>query len=98
MNEQIKISRFDQVRLLSTKNINYLSAPPGAQTDPSGIWSVCAVVGNELLLVKNNVIIKAPLANVLKIADYDLSRLFSTLGRLSRGEDNSQEDTNPTDK
>jgi hypothetical protein len=99
MSEQIKISRFDQVRLLSTKNINYLSAPPKTQVNPSGIWSVCAVVGNDLLLVKNNTIIKAPPGNVLKIADYDITRLTSILGRLSRVQETSQKDTtNPTNE
>jgi len=99
MNEQIRISRFDQVRLLSTKNINYLSAPPDAQLDPSGIWSVCAAVGDELLLVKNNVIIKAPIANVLRIADYDITRLTSILGRLSRVQETGQKDnTDPTNE
>jgi len=99
MNEQIRISRFDQVQLLSTKNINYLSAPPEVQADPSGIWSVCAVVGNELLLVKSNVVIKAPIANVLRIADYDITRLTSILGRLSRVQETGQKDnTNPTDE
>jgi len=87
MDKQIKISRFDQVRLLSTVNINYLSAPPGTQLDPNGIWSVSAIVGNELLLVKNNIVIKAPIANVLKIADYDLQSLFNQLGKLSRGKE-----------
>jgi len=93
MNKQIKIARFDQVRLLSTKNINYLSAPPETKTDPSGTWSVSAVVGGELLLVKNNVVIKAPIANVLKIADYDITRLTSVLGRLSRGQEADQSST-----
>ena len=93
MNKQIKIARFDQVQLLSTKNINYLSAPPEIKADPSGTWSVSAVVGGELLLVKNNVVIKAPIANVLKIADYDITRLTSVLGRLSRGQEADQSST-----
>lgn len=87
MNDQIRISRFDQVHLLSTKNINYLSAPPGTKVDPEGIWTVSAIVGEELLLVKKNAVIKAPVANVLKVADYDITRLTKVLGRLSRGKE-----------
>lgn len=83
----MRISRFDQVRLLSTKNVNYLSAPPDEQVSPDGLWSVCAAVGDELLLVKNSAVIKAPLTNVLKVVDYDITRLTQTLGRLSRGKE-----------
>lgn len=94
MNQQIRISRFDQVRLLSTKNINYLSAPPATKVDPSGIWTVSAVVGDELLLVKKNAVIKAPVANVLKIADYDITRMTEVLGRLSRGKEGKSKQDN----
>lgn len=93
MDKQIKISRFDQVRLLSTKNIKYLSAPPGTQISPQGIWSVAAVVGEELLLVKNNVVIKTPISDVLRIASYDISRILGRLGRLSRGEETGKSES-----
>lgn len=92
MDDQIKISRFDQVRLLSTKNIDYLSAPPGTEIDPKGFWSVAAIVKEDLLLVRSNVVIKVPISDVLKIAGYDISRLTSRLGRLSRGKENRQKD------
>ena len=69
------------------------------KVDPSGIWSVCAAVGDELLLIKNNVVIKAPIANVLRIADYDITRMTSILGRLSSVQETGQKDnTNPTDE
>jgi hypothetical protein len=93
MNKQIKISRFDQVRLLSTKNIKYLSAPPGTKIDPHGTWSVAAVVGDELLLVKNNVVVKVPVPDVLRIASYDISHLLSRLGRLSRGKKTGEDES-----
>lgn len=81
-----KISMFDQVRLLSTKNVSYLSNPSSAPASPKGIWSVAAAIDNELLLVKGNVVIRVPVADVLKIAEYDISRLVSQLGKLSHGE------------
>lgn len=91
MDNQIKISRFDQVQLLSTKNINYLSAPPGTEINPKGSWSVAATVGDELLLVKSNVVIRIPASDVLKIASYDITRITSRLGRLSRGKGKKDE-------
>ena len=90
MDNQIKISRFDQVRLLSTKNISYLSAPPGAEVSPDGLWSVSAVVGDELLLVRTNVVIKVPVSDVFKVAGYDISRITNKLGRLSRGKEDRE--------
>ena len=86
-NEPIKVGRFDQVKLLTTQNVSYLSAPPSTEVKPGGIWSVAAIVdGNKLLVVKNNVTIKIPATDVLKIADYTLEKITRRLGRLSRGE------------
>lgn len=76
--------RFDQVRILTTKNVKYLSAPPGTPASPDGLWSVvCAVGDNDLLLVKNNVIVRIPIGDVLKVIAYDLDAMLSRLGRLS---------------
>jgi hypothetical protein len=48
---------------------------------------VAAIVAEDhLLVVKNNVTIRIPAADVLKIAGYTLEKITSRLGRLSRGE------------
>lgn len=81
---ETRIGRFDQVRLLTTKNIRYLSAPPKSKLDPSGIWSVSSVVGrDELLCVHKSMVIKVPASDVLKIADYGLEHITRRFGRLS---------------
>ncbi len=81
-----RIERFDQVRLLTIKNVSYLSAPPKTQVSPQGVWSVAAIVNDsELMLAKDNAIIRIPAADVLVISDYDLDGLNSILGRLSDG-------------
>jgi len=81
-----RIERFDQVRLLTVKNVSYLSAPPNTIVTPQGIWSVAAVVGqNDLILAKDNAIIRIPATDVLVISDYDLEGLNDILGRLSDG-------------
>ena len=91
MDEPLRVGRFDQVKLLTTRNVSYLSAPPITEVKPGGIWSVAAVVDvDKLLLVKNNVTIRIPAADVLKIADYSLEKITKRLGRLSRGEGNKE--------
>jgi len=81
-----KIERFDQVRLLTVRNVSYLSASPGSKVLPQGVWSVTAIVGdNDLLLAKDNAIIRIPAVDVLVVSDYDLRSLTDILGRLSDG-------------
>lgn len=87
MNGPDRIGRFDQVRIKTTKNVKYLSAPPGTKISPQGIWSVVAVVADdELLLAKSNAIVRIPINDVLKVADYSLKDVLAPLGRLSRYE------------
>lgn len=81
-----KIERFDQVKLITSKNVSYLSAPPQTTITPQGIWSVVAVVvGDELILAKDNAIIRIPALDVLVVSDYNLQALNGILGRLSDG-------------
>lgn len=85
---EIKYSRFDQVKILTTKNVKYLSSPPDTVVTPDGLWQVTAVVGEDLLLAKNSCIIRIPTTDVLKVAEYDINHLISKLGRiLDYGED-----------
>ena len=85
MNTQNRIGRFDQVKILTTKNVKYLSAPPGSKTSPDGIWSVVAAVDNDLLLAQKSTIIRIPSSDVLRILAYDLEAVIKNLGRLSSG-------------
>jgi hypothetical protein len=82
-----QIGQFDQVRIVTTKNVRYLSAPPDVHIDPKGVWTVAAAIGSsELLLTKSNVTIRIPAADVLKVAEFGLDSIFNRLGRLSHGE------------
>jgi hypothetical protein len=83
----VTFNRFDQVKLLTTKNVKYLSAPPGTNLDPRGVWQVSAAVDGELLLVKNNIVIKIPTSDVLKVVEYDLSKMTQQFGNML-GKDN----------
>lgn len=83
--EEVRYKQFDNVQILTTTNVKYLSAPPGVTVSPKGVWTVVAIVGSdELMLSKDNAIIRIPAADVLKIADHNLSDINSVLGRLSQ--------------
>jgi len=84
---ETRIGRFDQVRIITTKNVSYLSAPPGTNVSPQGLWSVISIVaGNELLLAQKSALIRIPAIDVLLVAGYDVRKITQNLGRLSRGE------------
>lgn len=83
-----RIGRFDQVQLLTTKNVSYLSAPAGTDIKPYGIWSVAAVFeeSGDLLCTRKGTTIKIPAKDVLKRAGYDVSEITKQFGKLSNGE------------
>ena len=82
-----RVARFDQVRILTTKNVTYLSAPLGSKVSPAGLWSVTAIIdGNELLLAKQSALIRIPATDVLIIASYSIEKITKNFGRLSCGE------------
>ena len=89
-----KISRFDQVMILTTKNIDYLSAPPDVEMSPHGVWSVVAAVGDKLMLAKNTILIKIPPADVKLIAKHDSNKLTNLMeGLLQDGKKRRKEDS-----
>jgi hypothetical protein len=80
-----KIGRFDQVKILTTKNVSYLSAPPNTKVSPKGMWSVSSVVDGDLLLVKQSTLIRIPASDVLLVIGYDIQKITKNLGKLSHG-------------
>jgi len=81
--ERINYNRFDQVKIITTRNVVYLHAPPGEEVLPDGLWQVSAMISNDLLLVKNNITIRIPATDVLKVFDYDIDTITAHFGRLS---------------
>ena len=68
--------QFDIVKLITTKNITYRSGPPHTNVSPHGTWSVIGNIGEELILSKDNTIIKVPYQDVQKVAVYDIDKLI----------------------
>jgi hypothetical protein len=91
-----KISRFDQVMILTTKNIDYLSAPPDIEMSPHGVWSVVAAVGDKLMLAKNTMLVKIPPSDVKLIAKHDSDKLTNLIkGLLQNGEKRKERKKDP---
>ena len=82
-----RIGRFDQVQLLTTKNIKYISSPI-ENPSPDGSWLVAGLIEDELLISKAQILIRVPAADVLKVIDYEevMQQLFMRLGSFADGE------------
>lgn len=64
------LKQFDIVRILTVKNIHFMSGPPGKPTDPNGYWSVVGFIGSDIVIAKDQTIVRAPLSAVSKVAAY----------------------------
>ena len=87
--------RFDIVQLLTTKNITYLSGPPGRPADPQGNWSV---VGNlpgkaQLLLAKDETLIAVSIMDVRKVGSYNLDKAIESIKKVRSKKDLLRETT-----
>lgn len=69
------LKQFDIVRILSTKNIKFLSGPPGNPASPQGEWSVVGFVATDVIIAKDQTIVRAPLSAVTKIASYNTANI-----------------------
>jgi len=65
------LKQFDIVKILSVKNIRFVSGPPGKRAAPQGYWSVVGFIGSDILIAKDETIVRAPLSAVSKVAAFD---------------------------
>lgn len=65
-------SQFDLVRIITTRNINYVSAQSGMTASPDGLWSVVGVIGGGVLVAKDGTLAKVPPADLVLVAKYAL--------------------------
>ena len=85
--------RFDLVSLVTTKNVKWLIDLPGKMPDPKGAWSIICIFPKsyELLLQKDSALIRAPISDVRKIANYEIGKVFEELENLNeRGRQGSE--------
>lgn len=62
----------DIVYILSTKDVNYVNGPKGNPANPRGNWQIVGFLPNgDILLAKDDTIIKTKITNIRRIASYD---------------------------
>jgi hypothetical protein len=75
---------FDIVALSTTKNVKWMSDIVGSLPDPNGKWTViCSFPDRTLLLQKDTALIKAPVEDVIKIANYEIMNVFEQLEKIN---------------
>ena len=75
--------RFDIVQLLTTRNIRFLSGPPGRPAKPVGSWSVVGnLPGAKLMIAKDETIAVIPVIDVRKIGSYDLEKAIEDVKKV----------------
>jgi len=83
------LKQLDIVHIVTTKNVRYVSGPPGAIPNPNQNWTVAGNIGTDLLLTAGGVVTRVPVSDVRKIADYNPEALL--------GEKDGQEKESGTD-
>ncbi len=79
------LRQFDQVEIITTKHVSYLSARPGEAPSPHGVWSVVGIVDSKALIAKDGALIHVPLNDLRKVSSYDLEQIFSMLRGIGNG-------------
>lgn len=64
------LKQFDIVRIISAKNIKFVSGPRGRAATPDGDWSIVAIVGYDVMIAKDETIVRAPLNAIRLVASY----------------------------
>lgn len=91
----INYRMFDLVRILNPNNISYIHSDQPGRIPANGVWQVSAVLGSDLLLVKDNVTVRIPANDVLKLYEYDITNFTHSLGKLSvYGEERKENSSN----
>ncbi len=77
-----KFKQLDQVRIITTANVGWVSATPGQVANPKGIWIVVGILQDALLLHKDETLAKVPIIDVVKVAEYNISQPLKAIEDL----------------
>ena len=75
--------QLDQVVILKTSSIRWMSAPKGNATTPDGIWTVIGVVDTDLVISKDTTIIRIPYTDAKVVASYSLEIVKKKIGEMN---------------
>lgn len=82
------IKRFDIVVIKTVEHVEWVSGPANRPASPKGLWVVAAGVGeNELLLTRDETVIRIPTADVQKTVDYDPQTAIEQLKHIKSMDD-----------
>lgn len=78
--------QFDMVRITTTRNVEWMIDVPGKIPDPNGIWSIICTYPQtgELLIQKDTAIIKIPVIDVIKVANFSVGTVFDKLEKSTK--------------
>lgn len=76
------LNQFDVVRLVHTKNVTYLSGPPGRATAPKGDWTIVGFVDGDCILAKQSTLVRVPPADIIMIGSYSTQTFSKKLSEV----------------
>lgn len=86
-----EIRQFDRVKIRTTKNIKYLSSPPGTMPSPHGFWSVVGNCGRDLVISKNGAICKVPINDIIIAGHSEADRLLEIINDRRKEKERQEE-------
>lgn len=85
------LAQFDQIEILTTKRVSYLSNEPGHVVSPHGTWCVVGFIEGDVLAAKETALIRIPFSDVRKSTSYDPHVVLELIGNL-HGKNQSTKD------
>ena len=92
MSNPKEIRQFDRVQILTTRNVKYMSDLPGHTVDPHGFWSVVGFISKEALIAKETALVRIPIKDVRKVADYDRDNVINSIKTFIERQRNGQKE------
>lgn len=78
------LKQFDIIQIIDTKNVHYLSGPPGSAASPHGNWSIVGFVGGEILAAKDETVIRIPASDVRLVGLYNKEHFYKQLQKAGK--------------
>ena len=73
------MDQFDVVQLKTVTRVKYLSGPRGYTTSPQGNWTVVSRVDNDVIIAKDNTLIRVPVSDVRVVAVYSIDNVMNNI-------------------
>lgn len=84
------MDQLDIVQLLRTNRVSYLSGPKSYVTSPHGNWTVVGMIKNDVIIAKDQTVVRVPVDDVRIIGIYSIEDALNKI--KNAGIENSQVD------